>query len=116
MSYVSRYFKPTEFSCRCGCGENDVSTELLQVLDALREYLGVPVTITSGKRCVKHNKAVGGASKSKHLEGVAADVQAKGVSPAVVHKYFEAVYPNKYGLGRYNSFTHIDVRPNKARW
>ena len=24
--------------------------------------------------------------------------------------------PGKYGVGRYQSFTHLDVRRNKARW
>ena len=25
-------------------------------------------------------------------------------------------YPDKYGIGMYSSFTHIDTRRTKARW
>jgi hypothetical protein len=28
----------------------------------------------------------------------------------------DTTYPNKYGLGLYKDFVHIDVRSKKARW
>lgn len=43
-------------------------------LEVLRERLGRPVRINSGFRCKKVNDAVGGAPKSSHLDGCAADI------------------------------------------
>lgn len=48
--------------------------ELGVVLDSLREYYGKPIIVSSGYRCEKLNKAVGGATNSGHLTGYAADL------------------------------------------
>lgn len=48
------------------------------VLDPLREKYGKPIMISSGYRCEKLNKAVGGAAKSQHLTGKAADICVAG--------------------------------------
>lgn len=44
------------------------------VLDPLRERYGYPVHVSSGYRCPRLNKAVGGAETSQHEEGEAADI------------------------------------------
>ncbi|PEH74121.1 D-Ala-D-Ala carboxypeptidase family metallohydrolase [Edwardsiella tarda] len=111
----AKYFKEHEFACRC-CGVVKVDPELLTVLDDVREHFGVQVFVNSGYRCPKHNAEIGGAAKSKHMLGIAADIIAIGVMPSEVYKYLDEKYPNKYGLGKYNTFTHCDVRPDKARW
>lgn len=49
--------------------------ELLGVLDDLREFYGKPIRITSGYRCTKLNKLVGGSPTSAHVIGCAADLQ-----------------------------------------
>lgn len=46
------------------------------VLDPLRTKWGAPIIVTSGYRCDKLNKAVGGASSSQHVKGQAADIRA----------------------------------------
>ena len=46
------------------------------VLDPLREAYGKPIIVTSGYRCVKLNRAVGGASKSQHTKGEAVDIRS----------------------------------------
>ena len=48
---------------------------LAQLLDWLRQDWGSGIRITSGFRCEKLNKAVGGASNSAHKFGFAADIQ-----------------------------------------
>lgn len=114
---VSKNFSRKEFACRCGCGFDDVDDELVQVLEHLREVLGnTPVTITSGCRCTAHNRKVGGAPKSKHILGVAADIKVKGVKPNRVADTLEDLYPDRYGIGRYRGWVHIDVRTKRARW
>ena len=112
----SKWFTRDEFQCRCGCGFATVDAELLQVLEDVREYFNSPVIINSSCRCEKHNKAEGGASKSKHLLGIAADIKVSGVVPGDVYGYLNSKYKNKYGIGNYSTFTHIDIRATKARF
>lgn len=52
------------------------------VLDPLREKWGMPIIVTSGYRCEKLNKAVGGASSSQHCKGEAADIRTVSDSRA----------------------------------
>ena len=47
------------------------------VLDPLRRMLQAPIIITSGYRCAKLNKAVGGVANSWHTKGNAADLRIK---------------------------------------
>ena len=95
---------------------NGVDYELLLVLEDLREHFDLPVIITSGFRCPDHNIAVGGVGGSQHLQAKAADVQVLTVDPVGVHAYLCRRWPNKYGIGLYKVWTHIDVRSQKARW
>lgn len=111
------YFSRKEFACSCGCGFAACDAELLDVLSDARNYfLSKPVTINSGCRCEAHNKKEGGAPGSKHVKGIAADFVIAGVHADIVYNYLDEKYPDKYGIGRYDGRTHIDVRPEKARW
>lgn len=47
-----------------------------KVLDPLRKSWGSPLRVNSGYRCPALNKAVGGATGSHHVRGMAADVTA----------------------------------------
>lgn len=116
---LSRHFNSSEFECKCKqprCNSSFIATELLDVLRDVRRYFGAPVKITSGYRCITHNESVGGAVRSQHPMGTAADIQVAGIEPIKVQDYLEDQYPDTYGIGRYTTFTHIDVRENKARW
>jgi uncharacterized protein YcbK (DUF882 family) len=114
---IGKYFTRDEFKCKCNLCEFDcVDKELLEVLDEVRENFDRAITITSGNRCISHNHSVGGATKSKHLYGIACDFKVDGVSSDEVYEYLDNKYPDKYGIGRYDGRTHIDVREDKARW
>lgn len=117
---LSENFVNTEFACRCGCGfgsnPNDVNPKLIILLEKIRAHFDAPVTIVSGCRCPKHNSRVGGASSSQHKLGNAADIKVQGVTASVVADWVSNQYPNGYGVGKYVSFTHVDVRAHKARW
>lgn len=72
-----KWFTEKEFRCRCcGCNEYPENTQALvtNVLDPAREKLGRPITVNSGYRCRHHNETVGGAVKSRHMAGEAADI------------------------------------------
>lgn len=47
-----------------------------EMLERIRETLGVPVTVTSGYRAAAVNRAVGGVTSSDHMQGHAADIVA----------------------------------------
>ena len=115
MGDISKNFSRSEFACKCGCGFSTVDVKLLEVLEITRAKYGA-VKINSACRCSEHNKKIGGAYGSKHKLGIAADIVVKGIDPTDVYKFLDMFQPNKYGVGKYDSFTHIDVRNNKARW
>lgn len=48
---------------------------VINVLDPLREAYGKPIRVTSGYRCARLNKVVGGVENSQHTKGQAADLQ-----------------------------------------
>ncbi len=117
MTQISESFLRSEFKCKCGkCDYDTVDTELIEVLQDVRDHFGLPVKITSGNRCPDYNKKVGGATHSYHPRGRAADIQIKSIEPHKVYSYLVDKYPDKYGIGKYNSFTHIDTRTSCGRW
>lgn len=107
-----------ELSCRCGCSAPaNVVTNLrilAFMLQRIREHFGRPIIISSGYRCVAHNTKVGGASRSFHISGMAADFTITGVLPSVVQKEVAKMMQDgrllNGGLGIYNTFTHYDIR------
>lgn len=59
------------------------------VLDPIREHLGLPVVINSGFRCPALNELVGGKGSSQHLTGQAADFTVLGMT---VREYKELAF------------------------
>ena len=114
-SKVADNFTVREFECKCGkCKTTLIDSKLVTYLQLIRNHFGKPVVITSGYRCATHNKAVGGAVKSNHMLGKAADIIIAGVEPKEVAKYAESI--GVKGIGVYKTFTHIDTRANKYFW
>ncbi len=116
MGDLSQNFNRSEFACKCGCGFATVDAELLEVLQIVRVKFESSVTINSACRCDMHNKKVGGTKGSKHKKGIAADIVVSAIDQSYVYAYLIGAFPDKYGIGKYKSFTHIDVRADKARW
>tara|TARA_R110000822_G_C15323845_1_gene493965 strand:+ start:1852 stop:2208 length:357 start_codon:yes stop_codon:yes gene_type:complete len=114
---ISKNFRRSEFKCRCGhCDFDTVDTELVVVLQVLRDQFKSPVKITSGNRCPEYNNLVGGSRNSQHIKGRAADIQVKDVSPVIVQDYLKKAYSGRFGIGSYALFTHIDTRTTTGRW
>lgn len=109
--YTCKYFKDSEFTCKCGCGLNLQKNGIKKIADEIREHFGKPMIITSGTRCVKHNREVGGVSNSWHLKGNAFDFIIPGVSANELYAYTQQIVNR--GSARYtykinSSALHID--------
>jgi len=113
---ISPHFSRSEFACGCGCGFDTVDYELLNLLEAIRIHFDSPLIVNSGARCEQWNKKIGGYPKSQHLKAKAADIVVHGVPSSEVAAFAEAVLGERGGIGRYETFTHVDVRAEWARW
>lgn len=120
---LGQHFNSTEFSCQCShydCIYQMVERSLIDKLDALRNDIGMPIKITSGFRCAKHQAdlmktpGIETVAKSTHELGQAADIKC----PVPIDdleknaaRYFKAI-----GVGI--TFLHLDLRIDKPirRW
>lgn len=124
----TKFFKAKEFSCKCGCGLDSMDFTLRVVSELVREHFNSPTTITSGCRCLKHNRTLPKytdismhlpLARGEHLEeGIcrAIDIRVKDVLAVEVYNYLSDLFPEALGLGvnvRHN-FCHIDSRVDKA--
>ena len=118
---IAPNFQYKEFDCQgkgC-CSTTIIDEKLVAYIQQIRDHFGKPVTVTSSYRCEIHNKRVGGATKSYHMQGKAADIVVQGVSSREVAKYAESI--GILGIGLYETFadgyfTHIDTRTTKSFW
>lgn len=99
-----------------------------RILDLARERLGAPITVSSAYRSPAYNRAIGSSNPpnprvltgrgSQHPRFSACDVQ----SPAGVARLYAVLAAIRRegrfagGLGRYNTFVHIDTRGYNASW
>ncbi len=115
---LTKSFSYKEVQCRCGCKKAEMKPEFMEVLQKLRDLCGFPLVITSGYRCPRHNKAVGGALNSSHMKGIAVDIDISQMPEERREKLLEAIKSIKEikGVGIAKSFIHIDTRAEKATW
>ena len=111
---LSANFKVSEFACHDGSDTVIISDELVALLQKIREHFGKAITINSAYRTTAWNAKNGGAPKSQHLLGKAADITISGVTPLELARYAE--FLGAGGIGLYQSFTHVDVRAARTRW
>ena len=96
-------------------------TSLIEkVLDPLREAYEKPIIVTSGYRCEKLNKAVGGAASSQHVKGEAADIRSVQDTPEENKKLFDLIVklglPFDQLINEYNyDWVHVSYGPRHRR-
>ena len=92
----------------------------LKIVDKMVTRIGSPLKeVTSAYRSPRYNRAVGGKSRSYHMQNMACDIQFRGISPyhvAYVAKQFRDQGYYKGGIGRYSGFVHIDTRGTNVDW
>lgn len=110
---VWNHFEYKEFECPC-CKKNKTDLFFIHKLDVARDCTGIPFIITSGYRCEKHNKKVGGRDNSSHLV-TAADIEVQRENKQVRFKIVRGLIQVGFNrIGVNHSFIHVDDDKNKT--
>lgn len=115
--YLTKSFRATEFRCRCRrkeCDASPMDMAFIHKLQAMRDLYGKPIHILSGARCPYWNDKVGGAKRSLHLMGKAADLAIADGDDDLLVKLAEQV--GMGGIGIAKTFIHVDIGPGGRRW
>lgn len=120
---LSPHFVVAEVACK-HCGHAYIRRELLAALEDWRAVLGGPITLISGYRCPEHNRAVGGAKFSMHVEGYAADPTVPVDVAELLPLHLFSGVGDEAGIVRHVDLRHLsahnqtpDATPaNPARW
>lgn len=107
-------FSPQEMACR-GTGRLLIHEPSMDALQRLRSRLRKPFTVNSAYRSPEHNRHVGGAKHSLHMQGIAFDISMANHDPAA---FIAAAEEEGFtGIGTYpaNGFIHIDTGEPR-RW
>lgn len=120
-SQISDHFNMSEFRCKCGSAHDTlISDELVQQLEKLRKALCCSkINISSGYRCISHDKAVGGSGTGQHTKGKAADIccydhAGNPIDNKIVCCTAEDI--GFHGIARIagnGTYTHVDMRDGK---
>lgn len=111
---IADNFNLREFVCKC-CGTVKIDNELVQRLQLLRDRVKRPVIITSGYRCPKHNKEVGGVDSSYHTQGLAVDIVVENYGLEELANLAKAVGFKGIGIYKSHGFIHLDLGEER-RW
>lgn len=111
---TSKYFKIKEFDSPDlpGSGIN-MNSELISLLDQLREKMGQPIKITSGFRTQEYNedlksRGYKASTRSEHLQGTAVDIS----TPSQEYEFKLIKHAIELGftrIGKGGTFVHLDI-------
>ena len=92
-SKLSEHFKTCEFQCKCGSGHSfQLDENLVDKIEKLYAKLNCSaINISSGFRCVKHDKNVGGSGTGQHTLGKAADICCIGQDGKTIVSYLVCI-------------------------
>lgn len=130
---ITPHFNIWEFRCRAN-NEILINTDVIahiQRLEKFRIWYNRSMIINSGYRTPEHNKAIGGAKESFHMQGIATDIslplgEFAGFSKARKEEFLQNI-KRKWteicnadglggGVGFYDVFIHLDSRKTASHW
>lgn len=111
--YFSESTDPKLFRCPC-CGKPGIKYELVDILDRIRNSVGLPMAVNSGIRCEKHNEATRGSKNSEHMTGEGVDIRVttSGMRYLLI-EHGLALGINRFGIG--DDFVHVGISSEKAQ-
>ena len=109
-------FTRAEFGCRCGCDTNEISDDLIDYAQDIRDECGFPLPVTSGYRCPNHKIERSKKQPGTHAKGLAVDfgisgAQARIVARIALVKSRGGVGINQKGIAR---FIHVDIGKDRT--
>lgn len=115
---LSEHFNVQEFRCKCGKSHDIlIATELVSQLERLYTTLNCSkIIITSGHRCVEHDKSLGNSGVGQHILGKAADCCCYDQSNKPISSKIVCCVAQDLGFGGIANitnayiYTHLDVR------
>ena len=105
-----------EITCRC-CSRIRIYPRMwehMENLQALRDWWGKPLKVSSGYRCPSHNEGVGGVPNSQHTL-FATDVHVDKADPRY-KEFRRKAFELFDGIGEYPWGLHLDLRGERAHW
>ena len=100
-----------------------VLKDAMDALQCIRNKLNMPLFINSAYRTPEHNSNVGGSPTSQHVKGRAFDIGLTNYSSRLskMQMYGDAIEDAATeagfnGIGRYNTFIHIDMRKGEGSY
>jgi uncharacterized protein YcbK (DUF882 family) len=116
-AWLSRWpnFHPKEVLGKSGYklfldrGEVLISELAMDKLQEFRRLVKYPIIVNSGYRTYEENLKVDGKPFSFHMMGLAFDIKSPDTEPSIVWR--DAKNFGFHGIGRYDTFTHVDWRP-----
>ena len=123
---LTEHFKRSEFACKCGgkyCSPRALAIDprLVDICEAIRQYIDKPITVSSGCRCKEWNRIQKGVADSSHVANYAADLHCSigsaALFVAIKDLYDKGEIPNLRYCQRYiaKDFCHVDIDVNKKR-
>lgn len=118
---ISAHFKACEFQCKCS-GKHDfpLDTALIEKLEKLYSALNCSaINVSSGFRCLAHDKAVGGSGTGQHIHGKAADICCIGQDGKTIDNRLVCIAAQDIGftgiarIAGNGTYTHVDTRSGK---
>lgn len=120
---LTPHFNVQEFRCKCGRNHDTLlSEELVNKLEEIYAKLNCSkIIISSGYRCIAHDKAVGGSGGGYHTKGMAADYCCYDQKGNIISTKIVSCVAQDLGLGgianinQSYTYIHSDVRTG-GRW
>lgn len=119
MGDLTENFSYDEVRCPCGCGNANISKDLMNDLQVIRTALGEPLTVNSAVRCPEYNKTVGGVEDSEHVPmplqrpGEGIDIACSNSELRWKLIYLGMLIFKRVGNG--DGFVHFGVRDTKPQ-
>jgi uncharacterized protein YcbK (DUF882 family) len=111
---IEEQFKPSEAVIE------NLKKLCINILQPLRDKINLPIVVTSGYRCKRTNKAIGGKINSQHIEGKAADIHAIGITNLELLHFIEKNFEfdqliNEFPVNGEPSWVHVSYDAKRMR-
>lgn len=116
--YLSPNFKVGDVSASDGAAYARISPKLINNLEVLTRLAEAPIFISSGYRhpALNATPSIGGAARSQHMAGRAADIWSSEKTPGELAVLALAITNCTLGIGLGGTYIHIDMRDQLASW